>query len=121
MSFRESSWDVKRLFRLIVSSRTYRQSAQVTPEKLELDPDNILMSRGPRFRMDAEMVRDYALKVSDTLSAEMGGPARGPISRKGFGMSSACRAGTPGTTCKTPVKTFIDAPCTLLEAHGAVA
>ncbi len=83
MSFRESSWDVKRLFRLIVSSRTYRQSAQVTPEKLELDPDNILMSRGPRFRMDAEMVRDYALKVSDTLSAEMGGPGTRPYQPQG--------------------------------------
>ena len=61
VEFRESGWDVKRFFRLLVKSATYRQSAATTPEKLEKDPHNRLLSRGPRFRMDAEMVRDYAL------------------------------------------------------------
>ncbi|MBM4094904.1 MAG: DUF1553 domain-containing protein, partial [Planctomycetes bacterium] len=61
VEFRESGWDLKRLFTLIVTSATYRQSAAVTPQKLERDPDNRLLARGPRFRMDAEMVRDHAL------------------------------------------------------------
>ncbi len=70
VEFRESGWDVKKLFKLIVTSATYRQSAVVTPEKLEKDPDNRLLSRGPRFRMDAEMVRDYALAASGLLVAK---------------------------------------------------
>ncbi|HMJ66598.1 MAG TPA: DUF1549 domain-containing protein, partial [Candidatus Binatia bacterium] len=57
VEFVESGWDVKHIFELIVMSSTYRQSAEVTPEKLEKDPQNRLLSRGPRFRMDAEMVR----------------------------------------------------------------
>ena len=67
VEFRESGWDVKKFFKLLVTSATYRQSAVVTPEKLEKDPDNRLLSRGPRFRMDAEMVRDYALAASGLL------------------------------------------------------
>ncbi len=67
VEFRESGWDVKRLFKLIVMSATYRQSAETTPEKLERDPENRLLARGPRFRMDAEMVRDGALAVSGLL------------------------------------------------------
>ncbi len=66
-------WDVKRLFKQILMSATYRQAATVTPEKLERDRDNLLLSRGPRFRMDAEMVRDSALAVSGLLSAQMFG------------------------------------------------
>ena len=58
VEFRETGWDVKRLFRLMVESSAYRQSAAATPEKLEKDPFNRLLSRGPRFRMDAEMIRD---------------------------------------------------------------
>src|SRR5690606_7883892 len=59
VDFRENGWDVKRLFRMIVTSAAYRQSAAATPEKIEADPQNRLLARGPRFRMDAEMVRDY--------------------------------------------------------------
>src|SRR5205085_2473080 len=55
VDFRESGWDVKRFFKQLVTSATYRQSAAATPEKLAKDPDNRLLSRGPRFRMDAEM------------------------------------------------------------------
>ena len=55
IEFRENDWNIKDLFRLLVTSSTYRQSAAATPEKLEQDPRNILFSRGPRFRMDAEM------------------------------------------------------------------
>jgi len=69
---------VKRFYRLLLTSRTYRQAAVITPEKLEKDRDNTLFSRGPRFRMDAEMIRDYALAASGTLSPRMGGPGTKP-------------------------------------------
>lgn len=78
VEFRESGWDVKKLFTLMVNSATYRQMSKTTPEKLERDPQNRLLSRGARFRMDAEMVRDYALAVSETLSPKMGGPGTKP-------------------------------------------
>jgi hypothetical protein len=78
VEFRESGWDIKHLFELIVTSSTYRQSAQVTPEKLEIDPANRWLSRGPRFRMDAEMVRDYALEASDLLVKRIGGASVKP-------------------------------------------
>ncbi len=78
VEFRESGWDVKKLFTLLVTSATYRQAATVTPEKLAKDSHNRLLSRGPRFRMDAEMLRDYALGASSTLSPKMGGPGTKP-------------------------------------------
>ena len=78
VEFRESGWNVKKFFTLLVTSATYRQAATTTPEKVEKDPENRLLSRGPRFRMDAEMVRDYALAVSGELSLKMGGPGTKP-------------------------------------------
>ena len=78
VEFRASGWDVKRLFKLFVTSAAYRQAAILTPEKIEKDRDNALLSRGPRFRMDAEMIRDYALAVSSSLSPKMGGPGTMP-------------------------------------------
>jgi hypothetical protein len=83
IEFRESGWDVKQLYRLIVTSAAYRQSAAVTPEKLEEDPDNRFLSRGPRFRMDGEMVRDYALAASGLLSPKIGGPSVKPYQPPG--------------------------------------
>jgi len=78
VEFRESGWGVKKLFTYMVTSATYRQTCKVTPEKLENDPQNRLLSRGPRFRMDAEMIRDYALAASSSLSPKMGGPGARP-------------------------------------------
>lgn len=78
VEFRESGWDVKKLFTLMLTSATYRQQAVSTPEKLARDPQNRLLSRGPRFRMDAEMVRDYALAASGTLVSKLGGPGTKP-------------------------------------------
>lgn len=78
VEFRESGWDVKRFCKMLLSSATYRQAALITPEKLEKDRDNALLSRGPRFRMDGEMIRDYALAASGTLSPRMGGPGTMP-------------------------------------------
>ena len=83
VEFRESGWDVKRLFRLFVTSATYRQSAAITPQKLERDPLNKLLSRGPRFRMDAEMIRDYALAASGLLVPTLGGPSVKPYQPPG--------------------------------------
>ena len=81
--FRESDWDVKGFFRRLVLSSTYRQAATLTPDKLEQDPDNRLLSRGPRFRMDAEMVRDTALAASGLLVRKIGGPSVKPYQPEG--------------------------------------
>lgn len=84
VEFRESGWDVKKLFKLMFTSATYRQAAIVTPEKLEKDRQNELLSRGPRFRMDAEMIRDYALSASGLLSRKMYGPSTRPYQPEGI-------------------------------------
>jgi hypothetical protein len=76
-------WDIKRFFRLLVTSSTYRQSAVLTKEKHEKDPQNRLLSRGPRFRMDAEMIRDYALATSGLLVEKIGGPSVKPYQPAG--------------------------------------
>jgi hypothetical protein len=68
-------WDTKALLKLLVTSATYSQSPKVTPEKLTKDPRNRLLSRGPRFRLEAEMVRDQALALSGLLSRKMHGPS----------------------------------------------
>lgn len=78
VDFVENGWDVKRYFKQVFLSATYRQAATVTPEKLELDFDNALLSRGPRFRMDGEMLRDLALSTSGLLSQKMFGPSVKP-------------------------------------------
>ncbi len=71
-------WSVKRLHRLIVTSATYRQSSRVTPELLAKDPYNRLLARGPRFRVDGEIVRDIALTASGLLNPAIGGPSVHP-------------------------------------------
>ena len=76
-------WDIKEFFKLIVTSATYRQAAVTTKEKLEKDRDNRLLSRGPRFRMDAEMIRDNALAVSGLLVKKIGGPSVKPYQPEG--------------------------------------
>ncbi|MGN6386975.1 MAG: DUF1553 domain-containing protein, partial [Verrucomicrobiota bacterium] len=83
VDFREHNWDVKRYFKMLVMSAAYRQSPVTTPDKLSKDPDNRLLSRGPRFRMDAEMVRDYALAASGLLSQKIGGPSVRPYQPDG--------------------------------------
>ncbi len=83
VEFRESGWDVKNLLKLIVTSATYQQAASTTEEKLRKDPENRWLSRGPRFRMDAEMVRDYALAASGLLVPAIGGPSVKPYQPTG--------------------------------------
>jgi Protein of unknown function (DUF1553) len=84
LEFRESGWDVKKLFKLMLTSATYRQSALATKDKLEKDPDNRLLSRGPRFRMDGEMIRDYALTASGLMVPTIGGPSVKPYQPEGI-------------------------------------
>lgn len=84
VEFRESGWDVKKFFKLLVTSATYRQSAQANEAKLAADPENRLLSRGPRFRMDGEMVRDYALAASGLLVPTVGGPSVKPYQPQGI-------------------------------------
>jgi mono/diheme cytochrome c family protein len=84
VEFREGGWDVKKLFKLIVTSNTYKQAAIATPIKREKDRENRLISRGPRFRMDAEVLRDYALAASGVLSPKMGGPGTKPYNPSGL-------------------------------------
>ena len=83
LEFRKSGWNIKKLFREIVTSATYRQSAQVSTKKLEKDPENRLFSRGPLFRMDAEMIRDYALAASGLLVRRIGGRSVKPYQPAG--------------------------------------
>ncbi len=76
-------WSLKAMHKLIVTSATYRQSARVTPSLYERDPYNRLFARGPRFRLDAETVRDNALAVSGLLSRKLGGPSVFPFQPDG--------------------------------------
>ncbi|MBL9174034.1 MAG: PSD1 domain-containing protein [Verrucomicrobiales bacterium] len=76
--FMDSGWSQKAIHRLIVNSDTYRQSSQVTAESYERDRYNRLLSRGPRFRVEGEVVRDIALSASGLLNPEMGGPSVQP-------------------------------------------
>ncbi len=74
----ETDWDIKQMMRLLVTSDTYKQGTQVTDVMLEKDPDNRLYARGPRYRLDAEMIRDQALAVSGLLHEKIGGPSVKP-------------------------------------------
>jgi len=75
VEFMERGWSLKQLHRKIVTSGTYRQSSNVTAELLERDPANRLLARGPRFRVEAESVRDIALAASGLLNPQVGGPS----------------------------------------------
>jgi len=75
VEFMDRGWSLKALDRLIVTSATYRQSSRTTPEHLEKDPQNRWLARAPRFRLEAELVRDLALRASGLLSPRLGGPS----------------------------------------------
>jgi hypothetical protein len=74
-TFTSEGWSTKKIHRLMVTSATYRQSSRVAPALIERDPYNRLLARGPRFRVEAETVRDIALAVSGLLSPKVGGPS----------------------------------------------
>ena len=89
VDFEQSGWDIKRFYRQMLTSAAYRQMALATPQKLAKDPENRLLSRGPRFRMDAEMLRDYALAASGLLAPQIGGPSVKPYQPDGIWESVA--------------------------------
>jgi uncharacterized protein DUF1553/uncharacterized protein DUF1549/cytochrome c len=84
VEFQDRKWSMKALHKLIVTSATYRQSSTVTPDLHKRDPNNLLFARGPRFRLDAEMVRDNALAISGLLNRKIGGPSVFPYQPEGI-------------------------------------
>jgi mono/diheme cytochrome c family protein len=84
MTFQESGWDVKKLVKLIVTSETYQQSSQFSVPNAESDPMNRLLSRSPRYRLSAEVIRDQALSASGLLVEKIGGPSVKPYHPPGL-------------------------------------
>ncbi len=84
VEFVESGWNIKQLHKLMLTSATYRQSSRVSPELLQTDPANELLARGPRFRLDAEVVRDSALAISGMLVEQLGGRSVKPYQPAGL-------------------------------------
>ncbi len=84
VDFVENGWNIKRTLKQMLLSATYRQSARVTPELLNRDPENRLLSRGPRFRLQGEFIRDNALAASGLLVTEIGGPSVKPYQPPGL-------------------------------------
>lgn len=82
--FQASGWDVKALLRLMVTSKTYRQSSLANPEEITQDPDNTWLSRGPKLRLTAEMIRDQALAAAGLLHQQIGGPSVKPYQPEGL-------------------------------------
>ncbi len=82
--FMDSGWNLHHMLQLIVTSRTYQQSSKTTPELLQLDPENRLLARAPRFRLPAGIIRDQALAVSDLLNRKVGGPSVKPYQPDGL-------------------------------------
>ncbi len=82
--FAESGWNVRHMLKLMVMSRTYRQSSKASKALVELDPDNRLLARQARFRVPAEAVRDTALDLSGLLVQKVGGPSVKPYQPAGY-------------------------------------
>jgi hypothetical protein len=96
VEFMEKGWSLKELHRTIVTSATYRQSSVNRPDLREKDPNNVLLARQHRLRLDAEVVRDVALKASGLLSAKLGGPSVFPPIPDGvMGQGQVKRVWTP--------------------------
>ncbi|MEW4567508.1 PSD1 and planctomycete cytochrome C domain-containing protein [Tautonia sp. JC769] len=84
VQFQDDGWDMKTFMKRMVTSATYRQTSRTTPELNTRDPKNVLLARGPRFRLDAETLRDQALSVSDLLVEQIGGPGVKPPQPSGL-------------------------------------
>jgi hypothetical protein len=97
IEFVESGWNMKHLLRTLLMSATYRQSSKISDDSLQLDPDNRLLSRGPRFRLPAETIRDQALAVSGLLSPKKYGPPVKPP-QPSLGLSAAFGSSTDWAT-----------------------
>lgn len=97
VDFMENGWDIKRLVKQLVSSATYRQSARVTKDALEMDPENIYYSHAPRNRLKAEFIRDMVLSTSGLLVPVIGGPSVKPYQPKGLWESATSGRGVLAT------------------------
>jgi hypothetical protein len=84
VDFMHHGWDIKRLVKQIVTSATYRQSAVITPDKRNADPDNVLLARAPRYHLRAEFIRDLVLSSSGLLVRTIGGPSVKPYQPDGL-------------------------------------
>lgn len=87
IDFVEHGWDVQRLMKTLVMTRAYRQSSAGALDDFRIDPENRLLARGPRYRLDAETLRDQALMVSGLLNTKMGGPSVKPPQPLGLWMA----------------------------------
>lgn len=90
LRFIDSGWDTKELVKTIVMSKTYRQQSLADAQTMEDDPENLLLARGPRFRLQAEMIRDTALAAAGLLKHQIGGPPVNP-----YEMSESFKPATP--------------------------
>lgn len=93
--FIDSGWDVKRLMKLMVMSQTYRQRSEANPEQYAKDPENRLLARGSRYRLDAEVIRDQMLAVSGLLKESIGGKSVKPPQPDGLWQSVALPSSFP--------------------------
>ncbi len=84
IDFQENGWDHKRFIRQIVTSAAYKQDSRIRGDALEIDPENRLLARGPRYRLDGETLRDQALYVSGSLNKDFGGPPVHPYQPEGI-------------------------------------
>ena len=94
LEFIDSGWDVKKLYQLIVTSHTFRQSSVTNSILIEKDPENRLLARGPRYRMDGFAIRDLALHSAGLLNTDIGGRPVKPYQPDGLWQSVASNAGT---------------------------
>ena len=95
--FVDSGWNVKALMKRMVLSSTYRQDSSAPADLIARDPDNILLARGPRFRLPAEIIRDEALEISGLLKNHLGGPSVFPYQPEGLYKGIVVAAAYPGT------------------------
>ncbi len=94
VEFIESGWNVKRMYKLLVTSESFKQSSKSNSILNERDPENRLLARGPRYRMDGFAIRDMALHASGLLNAQLGGPPVKPYQPTGLWQAVASNAGT---------------------------
>lgn len=97
VDFMNNNWNIKRLIKQIVLSATYRQSAIAIKQKLAADPENVFLSRAPRFRLPAEFVKDHIMATSGLLNKEIGGPSIKPYQPKGLWEASTSGRGQLAT------------------------
>jgi hypothetical protein len=97
VDFVQSGWDIKRLNKMIVMSSVFRQSSVASEDLLQKDPRNLLLARGPRYRMSAEQVRDNALAISGLLIRTIGGPSAYPYQQDGVWVAGVTQYRYPDT------------------------